>query len=121
MVDIFYLLLDNVGKYGRGEDGSDLRCDLHYTISANSIEVTLENPVDELISRDKRSQVQMIVKEIESDSDRERVKREGGTGLLKLAKIVRVDFGSELRLSAAYPRKDLFKVSFSAIGGKPLT
>ena len=121
MVDIFYLLLDNVGKYGRGEDGSELRCDLHYTIAANSIEVTLENPVDELISRDKRSQVQMIVKEVELDSDRERVKREGGTGLLKLAKIVRVDFGSELRLSAAYPRKDLFKVSFSAIGGKPLT
>ncbi|WP_156404571.1 hypothetical protein [Curvibacter sp. PAE-UM] len=121
MVDIFYLLLDNVGKYGKEVAASELQCELQCKITAKALEVVLENPVDQDLSREKKSQVDAILRDIESETAHERAKREGGTGLLKLAKIIRIDFGSTLQFSAAYPKKNLFRVSFGAVDGRPFS
>jgi hypothetical protein len=121
MVDIFYLLLDNVGKYGKETATGELNCDLQCTIAATTLDLALENPVEEGLSRQRKSEVQSILNDIELKTAHERAKREGGTGLLKLAKIVRVDFGSTLQVSAVYSTKGSFRVSFSAAGGRPFS
>lgn len=121
MVDIFYLLLDNVGKYGKTDSTGILQCSLECTIAATRLSVSLENRVEENLSQGRKSQVRSILSDIESETAHERAKREGGTGLLKLAKIIRVDFGSTLQVSAAYPNASLFRVNFSATGGRPFS
>ena len=121
MVDIFYLLLDNVGKYGREIAENELRCDLKCTIGPGTLEVEMVNQVQEELARERSTQVRTIISDIEKMTAHERAKREGGTGLLELAKIVRVDFGANLKISAAYPKKGQFRVLFSAIGGRQFT
>jgi hypothetical protein len=118
MVDIFYLLLDNIGKYGQNVLHNELRCSIKCTLQANKLDVHIQNSVADAPTKGAASKLAQIIKQIETNSAQEQVKREGGTGLIKLAKIIRVDFGSSLLLSAVCSRSKVFNVNFTATGGK---
>lgn len=59
-----------------------------------------------------------LLSDIDKATTSDRVRREGGTGLLKIAKTIRIDFQSALKIEFGYQSAEQFELSLSISNGR---
>jgi hypothetical protein len=111
MVDLLFIVFDNMLKHSRKPSG-EVVAKLRYGSVGPTINIdltsTLNEPMNisrenELLDRKRRDVIDRPVSD--------RVRGEGGTGFYKIAKIVRVDFRSDLDLDFSYLTPTTFNFS----------
>jgi hypothetical protein len=104
VVNVLFLVFDNALKHGKEKDGKvslNLRIELRGTllciVATNETARTMEDTTDS-------KRLDEISAEVRAGSTTERVRGEGGSGLIKLGKILRIDLNAAPRLQFAFTR-----------------
>ncbi|MGQ7242990.1 hypothetical protein ACUN9V_05945 [Salinicola sp. V024] len=107
--DIFYIIFDNIKKYSN--NGGKVQVDVvAERVAGNKLQISVVSEASEIMrSADSIAKVEKIRRLIDSDKIYDSVKSEGGTGLIKLKKII----GSNNSLDFGYVGCNSFKVEFS--------
>ncbi|MFM0642879.1 hypothetical protein PQR14_00995 [Paraburkholderia bryophila] len=119
VVEIFFIALDNMLKHcGKSEGEVFAKIGRRQTKNSMDIELssTVTDPVNVIEENQKlQHRLQLVL----ADETTDTVRREGGSGFFKIAKIVRIDFGSTLRLWFGYNDPAEFSLKIGVTGGSP--
>jgi hypothetical protein len=119
VVEIFFIAFDNMLKHcGKSEGEVFAKMSRLQTTTSMDIELssTVTDPVNVIEENHKLQQrLQLVL----ADETTDTVRREGGSGFFKIAKIVRIDFGSTLKLWFGYNDPAEFSLKIGVIGGSP--
>lgn len=106
--DIFFIVFDNIRKYANKGLSPDIKIEVIRGIETITLHIT--NDLEEsAASSEAKEKVAEIKKKINGDSYHSAVKSEGGTGLIKLRKLI----GSNQELDFGYNQNKEFFVKFS--------
>jgi hypothetical protein len=117
MVEILFLLFSNVGKYGLQSERR-IRCNIAYAVKSDSLEITMTNTVSPETVGMYSSKLASLLASIRRNENFDKVKTEGGTGIYKLAKILRVDFQSQAIIDFSYRDNEVYELNFRAEKGR---
>ncbi|WP_321969055.1 hypothetical protein [Paraburkholderia tropica] len=119
VVEIFFIALDNMLKHC-GKSEGEVFAKINRTQTGDSIIIELISVVTDPVNVIEENQkLQQRLQLVLADETTDTVRREGGSGFFKIAKIVRIDFGSTLRLWFGYNDPAEFSLKIGVTGGSP--
>ncbi|WP_321794742.1 hypothetical protein [Caballeronia sp. J97] len=119
IVEILFIAFDNMLKHCGRPDGR-ISAELECTVDAEKIEIRLASAVAEPVQLTEQNvKLAERLEAVLSDKSTDTVRREGGSGFFKIAKIVRVDFASQLGLWFGYENPTHFLLKLNMTGGSP--
>ncbi|HEB3532468.1 TPA: hypothetical protein RZC51_004011 [Burkholderia cenocepacia] len=119
VVEIFFIALDNMIKHC-GKSKGEVLAKIERVQTENSIDIELRSAVADPVNVIEENQkLQQRLQLVLADKTTDTVRREGGSGFFKIAKIVRIDFGSTLRLWFGYNDPAEFSLKIGVTGGSP--
>lgn len=114
--DIAFILFENIIKHSKVEDRSP---NIRLTVGAKkgNVKVFLRNDMGATIIDSQTESMKVLVSKLNSQTDGEIVKKEGGSGFHKVMKILRIDLKTNPSLEAGYDKgKKEFYCAFSFSG-----
>ncbi|WP_250441859.1 hypothetical protein [Caballeronia sp. AZ1_KS37] len=119
VVEIFFIALDNMLKHcGKSEGVVSAKIIRQQACNSMDIELSsiVAHPVNVIDENQKLKQrLQLVL----ADETTDTVRREGGSGFFKIAKIIRIDFASTLKLWFGYTSPNEFSLKIGVTGGSP--
>lgn len=118
LVYVLFFAFDNIMEHC-GDQNADPTANINCTISGKTLSIELCSKIYNQIDVEKENErLTDFLKEIEKVTTSDRVRREGGTGLIKIAKTIRIDFHSQLKINFSYQDASTFSLALSIEGGK---
>ncbi|MFC5429483.1 hypothetical protein ACFPTO_11830 [Paraburkholderia denitrificans] len=117
MVNVLFFAFDNIMEHcgSAANPEASLMC----SVSAHSLLLVIDSNIYRDVNLNEENQrLSDLRSVIEKATTSDRVRREGGTGLLKIAKTIRTDFHSELGIEFGYQSEGVFRLSLNITGGK---
>lgn len=111
-VDIFFMLLDNVGRHSGFVGKSTALIEVEF--QEDEVGVRVSNPLAPVgVDEEARRYVDQIRSYVETEAATRSLAQEGGTGFLKLWRILKRDFTEPVRLDFGFASDTHFRVEFS--------
>jgi hypothetical protein len=117
MVNVLFFALDNIMEHCGNATSPE--ASLTCSASTSSLLLVIDSRVYKSVSLEAENQrLSDLRSVIEKATTSDRVRREGGTGLLKIAKTIRTDFHSKLSIDFGFQSKESFRLSLKISSGK---
>lgn len=118
IVEIFFIAFDNILRHC-GSSSQNPEASLTSNVDDNSLQLSLSSQMFVEVDVDKENlRLGEYMKEARRSTASDRVRREGGSGLIKIAKIVKVDFGGSMSMDFSYTSKNSYLLKLSVTGGR---
>jgi hypothetical protein len=119
IVEILFIAFDNMLKHcGRSEGKID--AEVSCAATSDTMEIKLASTVAQPVQVEEQNRKLAGRRDaVLSDKSTDTVRREGGSGFFKIAKIVRVDFASKLGIWFGYQDPTCFLLKLTMSGGSP--
>lgn len=117
-VDLLFIIFDNLLKHC-GKSNGEVEARMHHIVTPNSMKLALYSPVFREIDTARENEaLSTRLREVLSKNTNDRVRREGGSGFHKIAKIARVDFQSTMDMWFGYISAKEFEFTLTLTNGR---
>lgn len=118
MVSVMFFAFDNIMRHC-GSSWNNPEARIRCEVAEEELRISISNNLYDVDSVDlPKEKLALLLNEIQQAAMPDKVRREGGTGLLKMAKTIRIDLHSQLEMDFGFSGIQTFDLQLRVKGGR---